>query len=60
MMATIVVRIRKTGEALRYSISDDWLPTILGWNKLDPQGDLMRPWPPNIFSNPNRRRRARR
>ena len=38
MMASIVIRNRKTGEALRYSISDDWLPTILGWNKLDPAG----------------------
>ena len=38
MMATIVIRNRKTGEGLRYSISDDWLPTILGWNKLDPAG----------------------
>jgi formylmethanofuran dehydrogenase subunit E len=35
MMAMIVIRNRKTGEGLRYSISDDWLPTILGWNKLD-------------------------
>ena len=38
MMAAIVIRNRKTGEALRYSISDDRLPTILGWNKLDPAG----------------------
>jgi formylmethanofuran dehydrogenase subunit E len=38
MMAAIVIRNRKTGEALRYSISDDWLPAILGWNKLDPAG----------------------
>jgi len=38
MMAAIVIRNRKTGEGLRYSIADDWLPTILGWNKLDPAG----------------------
>jgi formylmethanofuran dehydrogenase subunit E len=37
-MAMIVIRNRKTGEALKYSISDEWLPTILGWNKLDPAG----------------------
>jgi formylmethanofuran dehydrogenase subunit E len=35
-LATIVIRNRKTGEGLKYSISDQWLPTILGWNKLDP------------------------
>lgn len=38
MMAAIVIRNRKSGEAVRYSISDGWLPTILGWNKLDPAG----------------------
>lgn len=36
IMATIVIRNRKTGEGLKYSIADNWLPTILGWNKLDP------------------------
>jgi formylmethanofuran dehydrogenase subunit E len=35
-MAVIVIRNRKTGHGLRYSISDDWLPIILGWNKLEP------------------------
>jgi formylmethanofuran dehydrogenase subunit E len=35
-LATIVIRNRKTGEGLKYGISDDWLPTILGWNKVDP------------------------
>jgi formylmethanofuran dehydrogenase subunit E len=36
MMAVIVIQNRKTGEGLRYSISDDWLPKILGWLKVDP------------------------
>ena len=36
IMAAIVIRNRKTGEGLKYSIADNWLPTILGWNKLDP------------------------
>jgi formylmethanofuran dehydrogenase subunit E len=37
-MATIVIRNRKSGESLKYTISDEWLPTILGWNKLDAAG----------------------
>jgi hypothetical protein len=37
-MAVVVIRNRKTGAGLKYSISDDWLPTILGWNKLDVAG----------------------
>lgn len=36
MMAVIVIKNRKTGEGLRYSISDEWLPRILGWIKSDP------------------------
>jgi hypothetical protein len=35
-MAMIVVRNRKTGEGLKYTISDEWLPTFLGWNKSEP------------------------
>ena len=35
-MAIIVIQNRKTGEGLRYSITDQWLPTILGWIKSDP------------------------
>jgi len=35
-MAMIMIQNRKTGEGLKYTISDDWLPTSLGWNKLDP------------------------
>jgi formylmethanofuran dehydrogenase subunit E len=36
MMAVIVIKNRKTGEGLRYTISDEWLPKILGWIKSDP------------------------
>jgi formylmethanofuran dehydrogenase subunit E len=36
MMAVIVVKNRKTGEGLRYTIADEWLPKILGWIKSDP------------------------
>ena len=35
LMAVIVIKNRKTGEALRYSISDEWLPKILAWIKSD-------------------------
>jgi hypothetical protein len=33
VMAMIIVRNRKTGDGLKYTISDEWLPKILGWNK---------------------------
>jgi formylmethanofuran dehydrogenase subunit E len=36
VMAVIVIKNRKTGEGLRYSVSDEWLPKILGWIKSDP------------------------
>ena len=36
MMAVIVIKNRKTGEGLRYTISDEWLPKILAWIKSDP------------------------
>ncbi len=36
MMAMIVIKNRTSGEALRYSIKDEWLQKILGWIKLDP------------------------
>jgi len=36
LTAMVVIRNRKTGEALKYSISDEWLPKILGWNKFEP------------------------
>jgi formylmethanofuran dehydrogenase subunit E len=35
-MAVIVIRNRKTGEGLRYTIADEWLPKMLAWNKLPP------------------------
>ena len=35
-MAVIVIRNRKTGDGLRYSISDAWLPRMLAWNKDEP------------------------
>jgi hypothetical protein len=35
-MSVIMIQNRKTGEGLKYTISDDWLPIILGWNELDP------------------------
>jgi len=35
MMAIIVITNKKTGEALRYSITDEWLPKILAWLKSD-------------------------
>lgn len=37
-MAVIVVRNRKTGEGMKYTIADEWLPKILAWNKSDPAG----------------------
>jgi formylmethanofuran dehydrogenase subunit E len=36
LMAVIVIRDRITGDGLRYTISDEWLPKMLGWNKDDP------------------------
>ena len=36
LMAMVIIRNRKTGEGLKYTISDEWLPTILGWNKSEP------------------------
>jgi hypothetical protein len=35
-MAVIDIENRKTGEGLRYTISDEWLPKILAWIKTDP------------------------
>lgn len=32
----MAVANKKTGEVLRYSISDEWLPKILAWLKSDP------------------------
>jgi hypothetical protein len=37
MLAIIVVRNRKNGEGLRYTVADDWLARVIEWNKtLDP------------------------
>jgi formylmethanofuran dehydrogenase subunit E len=36
LMAVIIVRNRKTGESVRYTIADEWLPRMLAWNKLPP------------------------
>ena len=39
MFAVIVVQNRKTGEALRYTVSGEWGPKIIEWNRsLDPAG----------------------
>jgi formylmethanofuran dehydrogenase subunit E len=38
MMAMIIIRHRKTGQGLRYTVADEWLPKILGWNKSEPPG----------------------
>ena len=35
LMAVIAIKNRKTGEGLRYTISDEWLPKILAWIKSD-------------------------
>jgi formylmethanofuran dehydrogenase subunit E len=36
VIALVFFKDRKTGEGLRYTITEDWLPKILGWIKLDP------------------------
>jgi formylmethanofuran dehydrogenase subunit E len=33
LLAVAVLRNRKTGEGVRYTIRDEWLPQILGWNR---------------------------
>jgi formylmethanofuran dehydrogenase subunit E len=38
LLAVIIIRSRKTGEGLKYTVADEWLPRILGWNKSDPSG----------------------
>ena len=39
LLAVVVVRDRKTGAGLRYSIADSWLERIVAWNRtLDPIG----------------------
>jgi formylmethanofuran dehydrogenase subunit E len=37
--AVVVIRNRKSGEAVKYSVSDKWIPKIIEWNRsLDPAG----------------------
>jgi hypothetical protein len=39
MLAVVIVRNRKTGEGLRYTVADSWLPQVIDWNRtLDPAG----------------------
>src|SRR3981081_305664 len=39
LLAVVVVRDRKSGRGVRYSISDEWMGKIADWNKaLDPAG----------------------
>ncbi len=37
-MAVIVIRNRKTNEAVRYTIAREWHPKILAWRELQPPG----------------------
>lgn len=37
-MAVIVIRNRKTNEAVRYTIAREWHPKILAWRELPPPG----------------------
>ena len=39
VMAVLVIRHKQTGEAVRYTVADGWLPKLAEWNKtLDPRG----------------------
>jgi formylmethanofuran dehydrogenase subunit E len=39
LYAMITVRNRKTGQGIRYTISDEWAARIIEWNRtLDPRG----------------------
>jgi len=38
-MAVIIVRHKPTGEAIKYTVADSWLPKLAEWNRtLDPRG----------------------
>lgn len=38
-LAVVLIRHRKTGRALRYTVNEAWLPALLGWNAAhDPPG----------------------
>src|SRR5262245_1474634 len=39
LLAVVIIRDRKTGAGLRYSIADTWMAKIVDWNRtLDPAG----------------------
>jgi formylmethanofuran dehydrogenase subunit E len=39
VLALVIVRDRKSGAGMRYTVTDEWLPKIIDWNKtLDPAG----------------------
>jgi hypothetical protein len=39
LLAVVVIRDRKTGAGLRYSVADPWMARIADWNRtLDPAG----------------------
>jgi formylmethanofuran dehydrogenase subunit E len=39
LLAVVVIRDRKTGAGLRYTVTDAWMPKIADWNRtLDPAG----------------------
>jgi len=39
MLAVVVVRDRKSGAGLRYTVKDEWMAKIVEWNRtLDPAG----------------------
>jgi formylmethanofuran dehydrogenase subunit E len=39
LLAVVIVRDRKSGAGVRYSITDEWMAKIIDWNKtLDPAG----------------------
>ena len=38
-MAVIVMRNKKTGEAVKYTVPETWIPKLAEWNRtLDPRG----------------------
>ena len=39
LLAVVVIRDRKTGAGVRYTVADEWMAKIVDWNKnLDPAG----------------------
>jgi hypothetical protein len=38
-MAVVVVRNKKSGAAVKYTVPDSWMPKLAGWNRTrDPRG----------------------